>query len=184
VAARVKVALLVEAGAFADEESSAKPPSPAKSVGKAEPAAAKNAKEDVDAEVVETSSPLLTRAIWQDPDVRWLTGAHEAEGRSYFVQEGYEELLWWLQLPALCAMAESSVSANPELASLRATAEGIAAIIADATVEAVHAGYCLENLLPAELAVDVVAPAQDEASAASSADDRAEVDPEVKGVTP
>jgi hypothetical protein len=184
VAARVKVALLVEAGAFAGEDSSAKPPSPAKGVGKAEPSVAKNAEEDVDAEVVETSSPLLTRAIWQDPDVRWLTGAHEAEGRSYFVQEGYEELLWWLQLPSLCAMAQLAVSAKPEATALRASAEAIAAIVADATVEAVHAGYCLENLLPAEVATNAGDTAHDEASAAASADDRAVVDPEAKGVTP
>ena len=184
VAARVKVALLVEAGAFAGEDSSAKPPSPAKGVGKAEPSVAKNAEEDVDAEVVETSSPLLTRAIWQDPDVRWLTGAHEAEGRSYFVQEGYEELLWWLQLPSLCAMAQLAVSAKPEATALRASAEAIAAIVADATVEAVHAGYCLENLLPAEVATNAGDTAHDEASAAASADDRAVVEPETKGVTP
>ena len=184
MAARVKVALLVEAGAFAGEDSSAKPPSPAKGVGKAEPSVAKNAEEDVDAEVVETSSPLLTRAIWQDPDVRWLTGAHEAEGRSYFVQEGYEELLWWLQLPSLCAMAQLAVSAKPEATALRASAEAIAAIVADATVEAVHAGYCLENLLPAEVATNAGDTAHDEASAAASADDRAVVEPETKGVTP
>ncbi len=106
-----------------------------------------------------TDSPLLTPVIWQDPDVRWLTGTHEAEGRSYFIQEGYEELLWWLQLPALCSMAQSAVCAKPEAEALRKAASAIAALIADATAEAARAGYCLEDLLPEEAANVATKPA-------------------------
>jgi hypothetical protein len=146
VAARIKVALLVEAGVFAAAAS-------------AEASATKNTKNEMVEEPASTDSPLLTPVIWQDPDVRWLTGTHEAEGRSYFIQEGYEELLWWLQLPALCSMAQSAVSAKPEAEALRTAASAIAALIADATAEAARAGYCLEDLLPEEAANVATKPA-------------------------
>jgi hypothetical protein len=146
VAARIKVALLVEAGVFAAAAS-------------AEASATKNTKNEMVEEPASTDSPLLTPVIWQDPDVRWLTGTHEAEGRSYFIQEGYEELLWWLQLPALCSMAQRAVCAKPEAEALRKTASAIAALIADATAEAARAGYCLEDLLPEEAANVATKPA-------------------------
>ena len=37
---------------------------------------------------------------------------HTIEGHSYFVKESYEELLWWLQLPALCKLAAQAVPAR------------------------------------------------------------------------
>ncbi len=43
--------------------------------------------------------------LWLDPDVRWLTGVHEAQGQDYLVREPYEELLWWLQLPGILRLA-------------------------------------------------------------------------------
>lgn len=43
--------------------------------------------------------------LWLDPDIRWLTGAHEAEGHTYVIREHYEELLWWLKLPELLKLA-------------------------------------------------------------------------------
>jgi glycosidase len=55
--------------------------------------------------VVELPLGLWPIALWQDPDVRWLTGTHEAEGHTYFVKESYEELLWWLRLPTLLRFA-------------------------------------------------------------------------------
>jgi hypothetical protein len=54
-------------------------------------------------------SVALAPSLWLDPDVRWLTGVHEAEGRSYVVRERYEELLWWLLLPALLKQAGEPV---------------------------------------------------------------------------
>ena len=41
----------------------------------------------------------IPAALWQDPDVRWLTGYNEAEGHAYVNREQYAELLWWLSLP-------------------------------------------------------------------------------------
>ena len=37
--------------------------------------------------------------FWSDPDVRWLAGVSEFEGRSFFNKEAFEELLLWLELP-------------------------------------------------------------------------------------
>jgi glycosidase len=42
--------------------------------------------------------------LWQDPDLRWLAGVHQAGGHAYLVREPFEELLWWLQLPALLSL--------------------------------------------------------------------------------
>jgi hypothetical protein len=115
VAARIKVALLVEAKVFTTGDETAAVPS-------ARPVI-----------------PVLSPALWQDPDVRWLTGAHESEGRWYFVKEAYEELLWWLQLPALCKMAESKASASE--------AHAMAKAIAGAVEAATRAGYSIDALL-------------------------------------
>ena len=84
VAARIKVALLIESGAFAAPG------------------------------VIPYRSP----AFWQDPDVRWLTGTHEAEGEEYFIKERFEELLWWLQLPSLCRLAAQERVDRVELAPI------------------------------------------------------------------
>ena len=81
--------------------------------------------------------------LWQDADVRWLTGAHEAEGRSYFVKEPYEELLWWLQLPTLCKLAAESVPA-------RRAIQEIGNAISGAVEAAASAGYSLDALLESE----------------------------------
>jgi hypothetical protein len=56
----------------------------------------------------ETRNYGLPSALWRDPDVRWLTGVHEAGGRDYLVKEPFEELIWWLQLPSLLRLASKS----------------------------------------------------------------------------
>jgi hypothetical protein len=134
VAARIKVALLVEAKVFTTEDEMAVVPS-------ARPVI-----------------PVLSPALWQDPDVRWLTGAHEAEGRWYFIKESYEELLWWLQLPALCRMAEGN-AASPLLAAgagakaPASEAYAMAKAIAEAVEAATRAGYSIDALLAESEAV-------------------------------
>ena len=155
MAARIKVALLVEAGIFA---AAASAHDAAQADAKVELAVTKKV---VKERAEEPVNPLLTSVTWQDPDVRWLTGTHEASGRSYFIQEGYEELLWWLQLPALCSMAQRSTLGNATLAELRSDASKIAATISDATAEAAHAGYCLEDLLPVVTSENELDPAFD-----------------------
>ncbi|HEY1214207.1 MAG TPA: alpha-amylase family glycosyl hydrolase [Bryobacteraceae bacterium] len=76
------------------------------------------------------ASPTFSPILWHDADVRWLTGVHEAQGRTYFVKESYEELIWWLQLPVLRKLASKAVpdrSAIVELSTAIKEALGAAA---------------------------------------------------------
>ena len=144
VAARIKVVLLSEAG-----------------VGKAAPSAAETA-EDVEAiSTFDSESPAaqeetpgstvegaaeavervaLAPSLWLDPDVRWLTGAHEAGGHSYLVREPYEELLWWLLMPALLRLA-----GEPTLD--RAAIAEMGRFVDEALASAEAAGYRIDALL-------------------------------------
>jgi glycosidase len=119
VAARIKVALLIEAKVF--EETGTETEAEAAAVARPE-------------------IPVLAPTLWQDPDIRWLTGVHAAEGHLYFVQESYEELLWWLQLPALCRLAAEAAPAQVE-------ARAMGTAIAEALKAAASAGYCIEELV-------------------------------------
>jgi hypothetical protein len=74
------------------------------------------------------SDPLsreLTRTEWDDPDVQWFTGMHTAEKVRYFNQESHEELLWWIQVPALVAAppAQQRTAARESLAAVNAASE-------------------------------------------------------------
>jgi glycosidase len=64
-------------------------------------------------------------SLWHDPDFRWLTGVHEAEGRNYLVKEPFEELLWWLQMPALLKLP-----AKPDRQAAKLIAESIDSAVA------------------------------------------------------
>ncbi len=55
-------------------------------------------------------------AFWSDPDVRWLAGVSEAHETLYLNKERFEELLWWMQLPALL-----DAGGDPRAASARLT---------------------------------------------------------------
>ncbi len=48
---------------------------------------------------------LRTEGFWVNGDVRWLAGVHESDGTTYVNQESFEQLLCWLQLPALLGIA-------------------------------------------------------------------------------
>ena len=48
---------------------------------------------------------LRTDLFWLQGDVRWLAGVNESEGVLYVNRESFEQLLCWLQIPALMAMA-------------------------------------------------------------------------------
>jgi hypothetical protein len=90
------------------------------------------------------SSPLLlhlSQREWQDGDVRWLTGTHDSHGVHYFNRESHEELLWWIQAPALVAAAPSEQ---------RAAAQQSSAAVNRAGQAAKDAGYRLDRLLAAE----------------------------------
>jgi hypothetical protein len=83
----------------------------------------------------------LSRGEWQDSDVQWLTGTHESEGVRYFNQESHEELLWWIQVPALVAAAPSEQ---------RMIARESAVAVTRARQAAKDAGYRLDVMLGAQ----------------------------------
>jgi hypothetical protein len=126
VAARIKIVLLSGAGVGRPQEA----------VAAIEPAA--------DSDERAALSSALWPDLWLDPDVRWLTGVHQAEGREYLVRERYEELLWWLQLPSLLRLAGETDPSR--MASNRAAVRVISRTIEKALAEAEAAGYRLDLL--------------------------------------
>ena len=139
-AARVKVALLIEAGVFELAESESEP--------ELESASKSEATSEAKTRSIAPQQrplPIHSYAFWQDADVRWLTGVHDAEGQTYFNQESYEELLWWLQLPMLCRLAAEPTPSSK--AMLR-----VSRIVARAAEAAALAGYRVDTLTSMESA--------------------------------
>jgi hypothetical protein len=140
VAARIKVLLLARAGlAFAEtdkepEAQPASPISPSTTDGKIPQPFTPGMSEPCDEEAA------LAPGLWLDPDVRWLNGAHEAEGHTYFIHERYEELLWWLLMPSLLRLAADG---SPD----RARVNQLSARIQVALDAAKAAGYRVDVLL-------------------------------------
>ena len=136
-AARVKVLLLARAsvepveGQAKSSEQAAKPEAP--SVLEATVS-------EVPASEYRSNHEVFPSSLWRDPDVRWLTGVHEAEGHDYLVKEPFEELLWWLQLPALLELAG-------HVAPSRTTAKTIVQQVQDAIAAVEFAGYRADRLL-------------------------------------
>jgi hypothetical protein len=126
VAARIKIVLLSGAGVGKPQEA----------IAPVEPAAVPD----------EGAAPSLALwpDLWLDPDVRWLTGVHEAEGHEYLVRERYEELLWWLQLPSLLRLAGETDPGR--VASNRAAAQAMSRTIEKALADAEAAGYRVDLL--------------------------------------
>ncbi|MGA7341384.1 MAG: hypothetical protein WBE72_13935, partial [Terracidiphilus sp.] len=89
---------------------------------------------------IEDERIAIAPSLWLDPDVRWLTGAHEAEGRTYILRERYEELLWWMSMPSLLRLAG-------EPAPDRAAVEELSRMVAEALATAEAAGYRIDVLL-------------------------------------
>jgi hypothetical protein len=165
VAARIKVLLLTGAGVGKAEETAASAENseepkawveadpvaeePAAVIGKEAPKAAEEAESSAGDEtpVVAEELVALAPALWLDPDVRWLTGIHEAGGHEYLVREAYEELLWWLQVPALLRLAGESLPSRAEVEEMSKTIE-------EALASAESAGYRVDLLLGPALAED------------------------------
>jgi glycosidase len=141
VAARVKVLMLTGAGV-------GKPEATADDVAlvAAEPAAPPVEHERL--------TPEIWPALWLDPDVRWLTGVHQAEGHEYLVRESYEELLWWLLMPRLLRLAGETAPDN--VARNRAAVDKMNRGIVEALAAASAAGYRVEPV-PELGAVEAVA---------------------------
>jgi glycosidase len=156
VAARIKVVLLSEAGVgkatptFTEEQTVKAldtalyqgttlvvPQTPPLERGALAPAAGPDQK--AGSTPAPERSPLAP-SLWADPDVRWLTGAHKAEGHSYLVREQYEELLWWLLMPALLRLAGEPVLK-------RSAVDELGRIVEEALERAEAAGYRIDALL-------------------------------------
>ena len=115
-----------------------KAPAPKAKAPAAEPLIAKP--QDAESQISGDEKVVLAPALWLDPDVRWLTGVHEAEGHAYLVREQYEELLWWLLMPSLLRVAA-------EPAPSRALVEELSRTVEDALASAEAAGYRIDALL-------------------------------------
>jgi glycosidase len=87
----------------------------------------------------ERDNLTLPANLWSDPDVRWLTGAHEAEGHTYFIRERYEEMLWWLLMPSLMRVAGAKA---PDLTAAMEMKNAVDAALGAAKA----AGYRVEVL--------------------------------------
>ena len=158
VAARIKVVLLSEAGIgkvevpAAKAETSGIVETPLKaaetadaSAVKLKPAAVRKKPAVPEAAAVEEVKPTaergpLSASLWGDPDVRWLTGVHEAQGHSYLVREPYEEMLWWLLMPALLRLAGEAVLDRSAIAEM-------ARKVDEALASAEKASYRIDALL-------------------------------------
>jgi glycosidase len=136
VAARIKVVLL--SGADVGKEQ--KPDSVEEIEGFRGTKAAEVEAETVASAETADERVALSAALWLDPDVRWLTGVHEAGGHSYLVRESYEELLWWLLMPSLLRLANEPVLD-------RAAIEAMGRTVEEALASAEAAGYRIDALL-------------------------------------
>jgi hypothetical protein len=96
-------------------------------------------------------------ALWTEPDVRWLAGVNQAGGITFFNREQFEELLTWLQLPALLQIAQTK-STQADSAQIESVQPGSAQPTGIAEIErsvaavrkAAHsAGYNLKKFLTA-----------------------------------
>jgi len=86
------------------------------------------------------SAVVCSKPFWEEPDVRWLTGLHESAGVEYFNKERFEDLMGWLELPALVKVAENATGAAKSIAAIEAS-------LAKTCVAASSAGYALEKYL-------------------------------------
>jgi glycosidase len=88
----------------------------------------------------DAAGSVRTRSFWDDEDVRWLAGVNTHSGITYIHREQFEELLAWLQLPALVKIAQQGSGQAKSVAELEAAFS--------AACEAAHAaGYQLDAYL-------------------------------------
>ena len=135
-AARIKVLLMIESGGG----QTAPQASPAEKTSMKQTKAAEVLAAEAASAAPAPSASRIPAVLWQDPDVRWLTGYNESGGHAYVVRERYEELLWWLALPELLKLANMT-------ALSRAAASAISRGIAEQMQAIQRAGYRVDVLL-------------------------------------
>jgi hypothetical protein len=146
-AARIKVVLLAQMEAAKPQSAATTENTRAAEDKLGSRAALVAAKEGARAEKSATPPPVqpsivvgIPRVLWSDPDVRWLSGLHDAGEYSYLVQEPFEELLWWLQMPALLRLAGQASTSKADV-------QDVSKGIQESLAEAKRAMYRLQNLL-------------------------------------
>ncbi len=154
-AARIKIVLLSESGiaeptqtppahaasAIPDAEKEEPVPGSSKEVGAAATKAPDALVDTKPATTVEGSKTgALSPSLWNDPDVRWLTGVHMAGDHTYFVCEPYEELVWWMQMPALVRLAAEITPSKAKVGEMNQ-------LIQKALLAASESDYQLDKLL-------------------------------------
>jgi glycosidase len=73
---------------------------------------------------------VRSEMFWKDADVRWLASLNEAEGKTYFNKEAFEELVGWMEVPAV-------------VAGVKGVAKEVAGLSADAGVAGYEVGRFL-----------------------------------------
>ena len=91
------------------------------------------------------SAPVPSSRAWDDPDIIWFTGLHQAQGHRYFNKEAHEQLLWWSALPDLIATAEKDRGAKSPATQKALQTFELEARAAIAAAE--RAGYRLDEML-------------------------------------
>ena len=95
---------------------------------------------------------FVSETFWADSDIRWLTGISQASNETWFNKECFEELLSWLQLPALLELSTEEKTAKQSLSALEKQ-------ICDIRDAAVNSGWKLAEFRRRVTALDVdVAP--------------------------
>ncbi len=117
------------------------------------------------AEGAEAMPLLSTDAAWTDPDVRWLLRVHAAEKTEYFHQESYDELVWWVELPALLELVRAP--------DARSAARLIQERVAAAERTAQLAGYRVDKYVAKESAQEIQAEGSRAAEPAAAQGSRA-----------
>ena len=189
VAARIKVVLLTGAGAGKEEDATAEgesaadaeTPAPvveapvdvletaAHEAAPAVPAPDSGKSVSSEPAAVGVERVALSPALWRDPDVRWLTGVHEAQGHAYLVREPYEELLWWLLMPSLLRLAGDTVLNRAAIAQMNE-------IVSEALATAEAADYRIDALLGGPSGSDGGQPTEPEAERQSLEPEQPEAD--------
>ena len=119
----------------------------------------------------EQEQVALAPVLWLDPDVRWLCGVHESEGHFYLVREQYEELLWWLLMPALLRLAGE---AAPSRAAVEELSKTVAAALhsaeaADYRIDYTAGSACRAGIRRTDESAEPPAPESEPAEPAASA---------------
>jgi len=86
------------------------------------------------------TATIETKEFWSDSDVRWIAGVNESNGKTWFNKELFEELLSWVQLPALMEIAQRTTGESRAIADLEEA-------VSRACHAATQSGYNLDTYL-------------------------------------